>query len=175
MSTEWRTGGPTLRRRVAALGLAGGALPLLLAGPAGAARPGRDLAVVSVKADDTTAATGQLVTVRVVAVNHGGGQADQAVIASNAAGLTVESAMCAFGVSPDGPNNCEYGAPPSGQRFTTTFKVRAAAPTRHLHKANFRVCTANLSGDPDPVPGNNCRSVTIKLVGGHPGGPTASR
>jgi Domain of unknown function DUF11 len=157
----------TLRRRMAILALAGSALPLLLSGPAGAARAGRDLAVMSVKPDDTTAATGQLLTVKVVAVNHGGGQVDQAVIASNVAGLTAVSATCAFGVSPDGPNDCEYGAPPSGRRFTTTFKVRAAAPTKHLRKATFQVCTANLSGEPDPVPGNNCRSVTIKLVGGH--------
>jgi hypothetical protein len=64
----------TLRRRIAALALAGGALPLLLSGPAHAARPGRDLAVVSMKADDSTAATGQLLTVTVVAVNHGRGQ-----------------------------------------------------------------------------------------------------
>src|SRR5438067_10665864 len=166
MSTERRAGSLAIRRRMAVLALAGGTLPLFLSGPAGAARPGRDLAVVSLKADDTTAATGQLLTVNVVAVNHGGGQVDQAVIASNVGGLTVESATCAFGVSSDGPNNCEYGAPPSGRRFTSTFKVRAAAPTRHLHRATFQVCTANLSGDDDPVPANNCRSVTIKLVGG---------
>jgi hypothetical protein len=43
--------------------------------------------------------------------------------------------------------------------------ARAAAPTKHLRKATFEVCTTNLSGDVDPVPGNNCRSVTIKLVG----------
>ena len=165
MSAERRGG--SLAMRMAVLALAGGALPLLVSGPAGAARPGRDLAVVSVKADDTTAATGQLVTVKVVAVNHGGGQVDQAVIASNTSGLTAESATCAYGVSPDGPNDCEYGAPPSGRRFTTTFKVRAAAPTTHLHKATFQVCTTNLSGEADPVPGNDCRSVTVKLVGGH--------
>ncbi|MCA1845498.1 MAG: DUF11 domain-containing protein [Actinobacteria bacterium] len=156
-----------VRRRMVVLALAGGALPLVLSGSADAARPGRDLAVVSVKADDTTAGTGELVTVKVVAVNQGGGHVDQAVIASDVAGLTVESATCAFGVSPDGPNNCEYGAPPPGRRFTTVFKVRAAAPTKHVHKAAFQVCTTNLSGDADPVPGNNCRSVTIKLVGGH--------
>ena len=167
MSTERPAGSLAVRRWLAALASAAAAVPLLLAGPAGAATPGRDLAVVSLKSDDTTAATNQLLTVKVVAVNHGGGQVDQAVIASNVAGLTVESATCAFGVSPDGPNDCEYGAPPSGRRFTTTFKVRAAAPTRHVHQATFQVCTANLSGDADPSPANNCRSVTIRLVGHH--------
>ena len=167
MSFERLAGALALRRRLAAMALAAAAVPLLLSGPAGAATPGRDLAIVSVKSDDASAATNQLLTVKVVAVNHGGGQVDQAVIASNVAGLTVESATCAFGVSPDGPNNCEYGAPPSGRRFTTLFKVRAAAPTRHLHRATFQVCTANLSGEADPVPANNCRSVTIKLVGRH--------
>jgi hypothetical protein len=157
----------TLARRVTALALAGGVLPLLLAGPAHAARAGRDLAVLSVRADDRTAATGQLVKVTVVAVNHGRGQVDQAIIASDVAGLTAESATCAYGVSPDGPNNCEYGAPPSGQRFVTTFALRAAAPSRHLRQAKFQVCTTNLSGVVDPAPGNDCRSVTIKLVGGH--------
>jgi hypothetical protein len=155
----------TLRRRIAALALAGGALPLLLSGPAQAARPGRDLAVVSVKADDPTAATGQLLTVTVMAVNHGRGQVDQAVIVPDVAGLTVESATCAFGVSSDGPNNCEYGAPPAGQRFTTTFAVRAGALSRHLRHATLQACTANLSGGVDPVSRNDCRSVTIKLVG----------
>jgi hypothetical protein len=172
MSTEARAHTVTPRRRtsgrrIAALALAGGALSLLLSGPAQAAAAGRDLAVVSVKADDTTAAAGQLVTVTVVAVNHGRGQVDQAVIASAGAGLTAESATCAFGVSPDGPNDCEYGAPPSGRRFTTTFTVRAAAPARHVRTATFEVCTTNLSGQADPVPANNCRSVTIHLVGGH--------
>jgi hypothetical protein len=167
MSTERQAGSPALRRRMAAVVLAAAAVPLLLSSPAGAAARGRNLAVVSVGSDDTTAATNQLLTVKVVAVNHGAGQVDQAVIAPNVAGLTVESATCAFGVSPDGPNNCEYGAPRAGRRFTTTFKVRAAAPTRHLHQATFQVCTANLSGDPDPMPADNCRSVTIKLVGRH--------
>jgi hypothetical protein len=157
----------TLRRRLAALALAGGALPLLLSGPAQAARPGRDLAVVSVKVDDSTAATGQLLTVTVVAVNSGRGQVDQAVIVPDVTGLTVESATCAFGVSSDGPNNCEYGAPPAGRRFTTTFAVRAGAPSRHLRKATLQACTTNLSGAADPVSRNDCRSVTIKLVGGH--------
>jgi hypothetical protein len=170
MSTESRTHTPSprrrsRRRRVVALALAGASLPLLLSGAAQAAAAGRDLAVVSVKADDTTATAGQLVTVTVVAVNHGRGQVDQAVIASDVAGLTFQSATCAFGVSPDGPNDCEYGAPPSGRRFTTTFVVRAAAPTRHVRKATFEVCTTNLSGQADPVPANNCRSVTIHLVG----------
>lgn len=170
MSTESRThiaspGRRSRRRRVVALALAGASLPLLLSGAAQAAAAGRDLAVVSVKADDTTATAGQLVTVTVVAVNHGRGQVDQAVIASDVAGLTARSATCAFGVSPDGPNDCEYGAPPSGRRFTTTFVVRAAAPTGHIRKATFEVCTTNLSGQADPVPANNCRSVTIHLVG----------
>lgn len=155
------------RRRVAALALAAGSLPLLLAGPARAAAPGRDLAVVAVTADDSTATAGQLVTVRVVAVNHGRGQVDQAVIASDGPGFTHQSATCAFGVSPDGPNDCEYGAPPSGRRFSTTYVLRAAAPTRHLHQATFQACTTNLSGEPDPVAANNCRSITIKLVGRH--------
>ncbi len=167
----------SLRRRIAALALAGGALPLLLSGPAQAARPGRDLAVVSMKADDSTAGTGQLLTVTVVAVNHGRGQVDQAVIVRDVAGLTVESAICAFGVSSDGPNNCEYGAPPAGRRFTTTFKVRAGAPSRHLRQATLQACTANLSGGTDPVSRNDCRSITVKLVGGRrpPAPPGRSR
>jgi hypothetical protein len=101
----------------------------------------------------------------VVAVNHGRGQVDQAVIASDRPGFTLRSANCAFGVSPDGPNDCEYGAPPSGRRFTTIYVLRAAAPTRHLHRATFQACTTNLSGQPDPAPADNCRSITITLVG----------
>ena len=164
MSTDRRTGFLTHGRRLAALTLAAAALPLLLSAPAEAARAGRDLSVVSVKADDTTASAGQLLTVKVVAVNHGRGQVDQAIIVPDVPGLTVESATCAYGVSPDGPNDCEYGAPPSGQRFTTIYKVRAAAPSRHLRRATLQACTTNLSGEADPVPGNDCRSVTIKLT-----------
>jgi hypothetical protein len=165
MSIDRRRPAPTLRRRLVGLAVAGGALPMLLAGPAGAATPGRDLAIVSVRADDSTARTGQLVRITVVAVNHGRGQVDQAVTVANVTGLTAESAVCAYGVSPDGPNDCEYGAPPAGQRFTTMFSVRAGAPTRHLRTATLQVCTTDLDGRADPNPRNNCRSVTIRLVG----------
>jgi hypothetical protein len=103
-----------------------------------------DLAVVAVSTKVHRATPGQRVTVDVVAVNHGPGAGDQAV-AITTRGLTAVRATCAFGVSSDGPNVCEYGAAPVGRRFTTA-------------------CTTNLVNDPDPVPGNNCRSVTIRLA-----------
>jgi hypothetical protein len=53
----------------------------------------------------------------------------------------------------------------STERPAGSVAVRAAGPTRHVHRATFQVCTANLSGDTDPSPANNGRPVTIRIAG----------
>ena len=52
----------------------------------------------------------------------------------------------------------------ASRRFTTPFVVRVAAPGRGRRAATLTACTTNLTNDPDPVPGNNCRSVAIRLA-----------
>ena len=152
-----------MRRGVLVLAALAGAMPILSATPVSATPAGPDLAVLAVTPSVPTATPGQRVTVEVVAVNHGPGAGDQAV-AITTRGLTADRATCAFGVSSDGPNVCEYGATRVGRRFTTTFVVRVAAPGRGRRAATLTACTTNLTNDPDPVPGNNCRSVAIRLA-----------
>jgi hypothetical protein len=148
---------------VAALSTLAAVLPFSVPTPALAAANGPDLALVSLRASSHKAHAGDLITFKVVAVNNGHGQADQAVTARDVHGLTLVSATCAFGVSSDGPGDCEYGNTKVGKPFTTTFVAQAGAPTKDQKTATLVVCTQNLSGGPDPVPGNDCRSATIKL------------
>jgi uncharacterized repeat protein (TIGR01451 family) len=140
------------------------AAPLTFPSPALASRPGPDLAVVAMRASSHQAAQGERITFTIVAVNHGPGPADQAVNVPDVAGLTVVSTTCAFGVSPDGPGTCEYGQRPVEKRFATKVVARAGTPGPHHSTATLTACTQNLSGEDDPVPDNNCRSVTIKLL-----------
>jgi len=151
------------RRSTFALALLVGAVPFIGTAPAGALTTGPDFAVVAVTTNTLQATPGQRLTVAVVAVNRGPGDGDQAVTIATR-GLTAERATCAFGISPDGPNDCQYGTPPIGERFTTRFIVQAAAASERVRVATLQACTANLTNERDPLSGNNCRSIRIRLL-----------
>jgi hypothetical protein len=155
-----------VRLRFGALSILAATIPFTMPATALAAGSGPDMALVSLRASVSQAHTGQLVTFKAVAVKNGHGVNGPFVYTTDVPGLTLVDETCAFGVSPDSPA-CEYSNPKAGKPFTTTFVARAGAPTKHHPTATLTVCAKNdgSTGAPDPDPANDCRSITIKLLG----------
>jgi hypothetical protein len=104
-----------------AVGLAAAGLAAPATATTGAAPPTADIGVVSLRADATTAQTGDLVTFREVVVNNGPETVELDTRPLIRGGRLVDE-VCE-GVSPDTPF-CEYGFVAPGTRLHARFVVK---------------------------------------------------
>jgi hypothetical protein len=63
-------------------------------------------------------------------------------------------------ISPDTPN-CEPGALGPGKSTSAAVIV---VPESGTSSMTVRACASNLSGATDPVPSNNCKSLTVSVI-----------
>jgi hypothetical protein len=137
------------------------ALPTLAPRPAAAQFASADLALLRLTGPHA-ATPGRLITIRTAAANLGPAGSELDVIFTWSAGLQLTALTCDRGISPDTPG-CEYSNTAPGEQVTTlaTFLVTAGAGSTETITA----CTSNEGQTEDPNPDNDCRSLTLAIVG----------
>src|SRR6476469_6897301 len=65
------------------------------------------------------------------------------------------------GASPDTPS-CEQGVLPAGHVARAAIIITPPRNTT-FHRMSVTACASDLSGGTDPVPGNNCKQLTIAI------------
>jgi uncharacterized repeat protein (TIGR01451 family) len=129
--------------------------------------PTEDLAIVSKVADVTRAHPGQLVTYTIVAINNGPDTALSLDVADlvdfQDSGFQFVEESCDFGISPDTPF-CEYSNIAPGETVTTVVTLRVLRHSK-LKVATNTACVMAEDVVIDPVPSNDCVTVTLPLTG----------
>ena len=129
--------------------------------------PGADLAVSGFVAGGVRYADGSHPVVFVFKLsNNGPHAADAAQTYTSVSNGTVTDQECITSdggtFNPDSPS-CEYGPEfPSGRAAHMTLIVQPDAKPSGP-RLSVRVCSSNLSGDPDPVSDNNCITKRVNL------------
>jgi hypothetical protein len=139
-----------------------------------------DLTVRRVTPSVTTAHVGERVVFRAVGQDLGPSSVDSSIDVSFVAygrphprppiNLRVTEVDCythGFGTPPDISSDgaaCEFGGVPAGTKVWVKVVAVIRRTTPGTDQATIRFCASNESGERDPNPTNNCRTVKIRIT-----------